>query len=232
MFKKRFKNTKNGDSADSESDQSQGASCNDRNSGWRRKAPLKKRLVVTDDSASQEAETSTSCVAETEFSTKKQRGKPLKMYRLEERKGMDVLSNLSYRIEIDHSIKELDDIMTERKSDTHRLKSSQITVLRRTIHTVKELLNLSRDLKEEKRKLKEQVKQSETEHLEQISAGSMNQNQIMNTSVNEDNGTMIPCTYAIPNIVHTPPTQYIYYSSPASQQTTYSTVINNHYPSI
>lgn len=233
-----MKDKKSNESIDSESDQSQGDSSDNRSSRWRRKAPLKKRIVVTEDLASQEAETSASCemespassVAEADFSAKKQRGKPLKMYRLEERKGMDVLSNLSYRIEIDHSIKELDDIMSERKSDTHRLKSSQITILRRTIHTVKELLSLSRDLKEEKRKLKEQVKQSEMESLEQTSAGS-NLNQMMTTGVYEDSTTMIPCTYAIPNIAHSPPTQYIYYPSTGSQQTTYSTVINNHYSS-
>mmetsp|Transcript_22434 Transcript_22434/g.21572 ORF Transcript_22434/g.21572 Transcript_22434/m.21572 type:complete len:219 (-) Transcript_22434:329-985(-) len=214
MFKKRLNKIKKDYPVDGET-----ASLNNRNNRWDRKAPLKKRLVVTH---------SASCEPEIECSAKKQRGKPLKLYRLEERKGMDVLSNLSYRIEIDHSIKELDDIMTERKSDTHRLKSSQITVLRRTIHTVKELLNLSRELKAETRKLKEQVKKSE-KVLERLDKTSRLDTDNQKHGF-EENATMMPCPYAISNMpMQSASRQFVYYPSSLTQQATFSTVIN-HYP--
>jgi len=222
MFKKVYHKIRRENEEESENELDHELSANNKFNRSDRKAPLKKRLVLTHSECDSE---------ETESSTKKQRGKPLKLYRLEERRGLDVLSNLSYRIEIDHSIKELDDIMAERKSDTHRLKSSQITILRRTVHTVNELLNLSRQLKQERRRLKKQVKEAENMSDGSDSKTGLDYN-YKNTGLDE-NIAMLPCPYAFSNMtIGSPSSQYICYQPSVTQQTTstYSTLIH-HFPS-
>jgi len=74
------------------------------------------------------------------------------------RKNFEVLSALSHRVQMDHSIDVVDNDDLCRPSDSFRCRDSNLRTLRKATKTLQELMKISRQLKKEKREMKAKLK--------------------------------------------------------------------------
>jgi hypothetical protein len=74
------------------------------------------------------------------------------------RRNFEVLSALSHRVQMDHSIDVVDDDDLCRPSDSFRCRDSNLRTLRKATKTLQELMDMSRQLKKERREMKTKLK--------------------------------------------------------------------------
>jgi len=86
------------------------------------------------------------------------------------RKNFEVLSALSHRVQMDHSIDVVDNDDLCRPSDSFRCRDSNLRTLRKATKTLQELIKISRQLKKEKREIKAKLKkqQMKAKHTRKI----------------------------------------------------------------
>jgi len=78
------------------------------------------------------------------------------------RKHFEVLSALSARVQIEHSIDVADNDDLCRPSDSFRCRDSNLRTLRKARKTLQELLDINRELKKERREVKDKLKVRKT----------------------------------------------------------------------